>query len=246
MKKLSTLFLPVLLGFGIFVGPFCTQPVLVAQKQGGKANNKKKTVAQKKREAEQKKKARERVEAERKRKAAEEMKRKKGIEDAKKQRLLDRVEEAKAGVRKCSIEAKGMAFAFQKMLEGRDLIARSINLIAGKPARGKLEEAKQRLLKIEEQFKSKGKDIQSAALSLEKVKNSEKKTQHKGGTTETWEKTLLDLKRETSSVSAALKSGQSYNKSYARLILGLVREYVQGGVEFSEQDKTLIKRLGSL
>ena len=99
---------------------------------------------------------------------------------------------------------------------------------------------------IEEQFKSKGKDIQSAALSLEKVKNSEKKTQHKGGTTETWEKTLLDLKRETSSVSAALKSGQSYNKSYARLILGLVGEYVQGGVKFSEQDKSLIKRLGSL
>ena len=247
MKKYLVAFGPLLLASVFFAGTFPLQSVLSAQKQGGKANNnKKKTASQKKREAEQKKKARERAEAERKRQVAEEMKRKKAIEDAKKKRLVDRVEEAKAGVRKCSIEAKAMAFAFQKMLDGRNLISSSIGLMADKPTNSKLANAKARLLNIEKQFKSKGKDLQGASLSLEKVKNSEKRTQSKGGTTETWEKTLLDLKRELTSVQTALKSGQSYNQSFSRLILALVGEYVQGGVKFSDQDKSLIKRLSSL
>ena len=244
MKKLITLLMPVLLCFGVFVGPLCTQSIVAAQKQGGKANNKKKCPVQKKREAEQRKKAQERAEAERKRRVEEE--RKQAIETARQKRLRVRVEEAKSGVRKCSAEAKGMSFAFQKMLTGRDLIGRSISLIALKPAKGELEQAQERLLKIGEQFKTKEKDILSASLSLEKVKNSEKKTQSKGGTTESWEKTLLDLKREISTVSSALRSGESFNKSYARLILGLVGEYVRAGIKFSEKEKVLIKKLSSL
>lgn len=246
MKKLITLLLPVLLGFGVFVGPLCTQDIVAAQKQGGKANNKKKCPAQKKREAEQKKKAQERAEAERKRKVEVERKRKQAIENARKKRLQGRVEEAKSEVRKCAGEASELGGRYQKMLDGRKLIDRSIELLALKPAKEESKAASARLVKIEEQFKSKSKDLQGAMLSLEGIKNSEKKTQSKGGTAETWEKTLLDLKRELSTVNASVKSGESYNKSYARFILALVPEYVQAGVGFSDKEKTLIKKLSSL
>ena len=246
MKKLISLLLPVLLGSVVFVGPLCNQSVVAAQKQGGKANNKKKCPAQKKREAEQKKKAQERAEAERKRKVEEERKRKQAIENARKKRLQGRVEEAKSEVRKCAGEARELGGRYQKMLEGRNLIARSIELLALKPAKEESKAASARLVKIEEQFKSKSKDLQGAMLSIEGIKNSEKKTQSKGGTAETWEKTLLDLKRELSSANATLKNGESHNKNYGRLILSLVPEYVRAGVKFSEQEKALIKKLSSL
>jgi len=247
MKKLSRLFAPVLLALFLLVPP-SGQSLLSApnQKQGGKANNNKKTAAQKKKEAEQRKKAQERAEAERKRKAEEERKRKQAIETARKKRLLDRVEEAKSGIRKCSAEARGLATRYQKMIDGRALIARSIDLLVLKPAKEKSEDASARLLKIEAQFKAKAKDLQGAALSLEGLKNSEKKTQSKGGTAETWEKTLLDLKRELSSVNATVRSGESSNKSYGGFILSLIPEYVRAGVKFSEKEKTLIKKLSSL
>lgn len=247
MKKLSRLFVSVLLALFLFA-PHSTKSLLAAsnQKQGGKGNNSKKTAAQKKKEAEQRKKAQERAEAERKRKAEEERKRKQAIETARKKRLLDRVEEAKSGIRQCVAEARALGGLYQKMLNGRALIARSIELLALKPGKEKSEDASARLLKIEEQFKSKSKDLQGAAISLERLKNSEKKTQSKGGTAETWEKNLLDLKRELSSVNAAIKSCESYNKSYARFILALVPEYVSAGIKFSEKEKALIKRLSSL
>ena len=74
----------------------------------------------------------------------------------------------------------------------------------------------------------------------------EKKTQAKGGTAETWEKTLLDLKRELSAVNASIKSGESYNKSYARFILALVPEFVRAGVKFSDKEKASIRKLSTL
>lgn len=247
MKKLSRLYAPVLLALFLLVPP-SAEPLLAAanQKQGGKANNKKKTAAQKKKEAEQRKKAQERAEAERKRKAEEERKRKQAIETARKKRLLDRVEEAKSGIRRCAAESRALAGRYQKMLAGRDLIARSIDLLVLKPAKEKSEDARARLLKIETQFKAKAKDLQGAALSLEGLKNSEKKTQQKGVTAEAWEKTLLDLKRELSSVNAFVKSGESSNKSYGGFILSLIPEYVRAGVKFSEKEKMLIKKLSSL
>ena len=215
-----------------------------APKQGGNSNNKKKTPAQKKKEEEQRKKARERAEAERKRRAQEEMKRKQAIEAARKKRLLDRVEEAKSEVRKCAGEAKELGGRYQKMLDGRDLIARSITRILLKPAKGDLARTKGKLLKLEEQFEAK--DFQGASISLGLVKNSEKKTHSKGGDAETWEKTLLDLKRELSSANATIKSGESSNKSYGRMILTMVGDYVRAGVDFSESDKALIKKLATL
>ena len=217
-----------------------------APKQGGNANSKKKTPAQKKKEEEQRKKARERAEAERKRRAQEEMKRKQAIEAARKKRLLDRVEEAKSEVRKCAGEAKELGGRYQKMLDGRDLIARSITRILLKPAKGDLARTKGKLLKLEEQFEAKAKDFQGASISLGLVKNSEKKTHSKGGDAETWEKTLLDLKRELSSANATIKSGESSNKSYGRMILTMVGDYVRAGVDFSESDKALIKKLAAL
>ena len=249
MKRLTARFAPLLLVLVILAPLPSIQSLLAApnQKQGGKSNNnKKKTAAEKKREAEQRKKAQERVEAERKRKAEEERKRKLAIETARKKRLLSRVEEAKTGIRKCAAEARALATRYQKMLAGRALIARSIDLLALKPAKKESEDASARLLKIEAQFKSKAKDLQGAALSLEGLKNSEKKTQSKGGTAETWEKTLLDLKRELSSVNATVKSSESSNKSYGGFILSLIPEYVRAGIKFSEKEKALIKKLSSL
>ena len=249
MNRLTGLFAPFLLALVILVPPPSIQSLLAApnQKQGGKANNnnKKKTAAEKKREEEQRKKAQERAEAERKRKAEEERKRKQAIEMARKKRLQGRVEEAKSGVRKCAGEARGLGGRYQKMLEGRNLIARSIELLAHKPAREESKAANARLVKIEEQFKAKAKDLQGAAQSIELVRNSEKKTQSGGGTAETWEKTLLDLKRELSSVNAAIKNGESYNKNYARYVLALVPEYVRAGVKFTDKEKALIRKLSS-
>ena len=147
----------------MFVPPSSIQSLLAApnQKQGGKANNnkKKKTAAEKKREEEQRKKAQERAEAERKRKAEEERKRKQAIENARKKRLQGRVEEAKSGVRKCAGEARELGGRYQKILEGRNLIARSIELLAHKPAKEESKTASVRLVKIEEQFKAKAKDL---------------------------------------------------------------------------------------
>ena len=77
------------------------------------------------------------------------------------------------------------------------------------------------------------------------TKNSEKNTQSKGGNAETWEKALLDLKRELSTVNAVIKSGESYNKSYARYVLALVPEYVRAGVKFTDKEKALIRKLSS-
>ena len=62
------------------------------------------------------------------------------------------------------------------MIDGRALIARSIDLLVLKPAKEESEGASARLLKIEAQFKAKAKDLQGTALSLEGLKNSEKKT----------------------------------------------------------------------
>ena len=250
MKRLTARFAPLLLVLVILVPPPSIQSLLAApnQKQGGKTNknnNKKKTAAEKKKEEEQRKKAQERAEAERKRKAEEERKRKQALENARKKRLQARVEEAKSGVRKCAGEARELGGRYQKMLEGRNLIARSINLLALKPAKEESKAASARLAKIEEQFKAKAKDLQGAALSIESVKNSEKKTQSGGGTAETWEKTLLDLKRELSTVNATIKSGESYNKSYARYVLALVPEYVRAGVKFTDKEKALIRKLSS-
>ena len=250
MKRLTARFAPLWLALVILIPPFSTQSLLSApnQKQGGKANNnnKKQTAAEKKKEAEQRKKAQERAEAERKRKAEEERKRKQAIETARKNRLQGRAEEAKSGVRKCAGEARELGGRYQKMLEGRNLIARSINLLELKPAKEESKDASARLVKIEEQFKSKAKDLQGAMLALEALKNSEKKTQYKGGTAETWEKTLLGLKRELSSVESKIKSMESYNKSYARMILSLVSEFVRAGIKFSDKEKASIRKLSSL
>ena len=171
----------------------------------------------------------------------EEIKRKQVIEAARQKRLQAREDEAKEEIEKCSIEAKGMDFGFQKMLESREMLHRCIRLMDLKSSGGKSAKIKLKLHKIEEQFKSKGKDLQGVFLSLEKIKNSDAKTQ-KGGNFETWEKTLLEVKRELTSISSALKSGQSSNKSLARLLLGLIPEYVQAGIEFSEEEKKLIKK----
>jgi hypothetical protein len=249
MKRLTARFAPLMLLLVILVPPPSVQSLVAApnQKQDGKANNnKKQTAAEKKKEAEQRKKAQERAEAERKRKAEEERKRKQAIETARKNRLQGRAEEAKSGVRKCAGEARELEGRYQKMLEGRNLIARSIKLLSLKPAKEESKAASARLLKIDEQFKSKAKDLQGAMLSIEGIKNSEKKTQYKGGTAETLEKTLLGLKRELSSVNATIKSGESYNKSYARYILALVPEFVRAGVKFSDKEKASIRKLSTL
>ena len=240
----------LILSFSLLLPTVGTESVWAANqgksKQDGKANNnnKKKTAAEKKKEEEQRKKAQERAEAERKRKAEEERKRKQAIETARKNRLQGRVEEAKSGVRKCAGEARELEGRYQKMLAGRDLIARSINLLALKPAKEESKAASARLVKIEEQFKSKAKGLQGAMLCIEGIKNSEK-AQYKGGA-ETWEKTLLGLKRELGTVNATIKSGESYNKSYARYILALVPEYVRAGVKFSDKEKASIRKLSSL
>ena len=252
MKRFTARFAPLIVGLVMFVPPSSIQSLLAApnQKQGGKTNNnnnkKKQTAAEKKKEEEQRKKAQERAEAERKRKAEEERKRKQAIETARKKRLQGRVEEAKSGVRKCAGEAKELGGRYQKMLEGRNLIARSINLLELKPAKEESKAASARLVKIEEQFKAKAKDLQGAALSIESLKNSEKKTQSGGGTAETWEKTLLALKRDLAAVESTIKSGESYNKSYARYILALVPEYVRAGVKFTDKEKASIRKLSSL
>lgn len=248
MKILIARFVPLIMALFVLVALSSTiQPLMSGpnQKQAGKANNKKKTAAQKKKEMDQRKKARERAEAERKRKIQEEVKRKQAIEAARQKRLQAREDEAKEEIGKCSIEAKGMDFSFQKMLEGREMLHRCIRLMDLKSSGRKSAKIKLKLNKIEEQFKSKGKDLQGVFLLLEKIKNSDAKTQ-KGGNFETWEKTLLEVKRELTSISSALKSGQSSNKSLARLLLGLIPEYVQAGIEFSEEEKKLIKKLTSL
>ena len=139
-----------------------------------------------------------------------------------------------------------MGGRYQKMLEGRNLIARSINLLAFKPAKEESKAASARLAKIEEQFKAKAKDLQGAALSIESVKHSEKKTQSGGGTAETWEKTLLGVKRDLAAVESTIKSGESYNKSYARYVLALIPEYVRAGVKFTDKEKASIRNLSSL
>ncbi len=247
MKILLGLFLFSFSIFSLSVGPQSLSAANQGKtKQGAKANNKKKTAAQKKKEAEQRKKAQERLEAERKRKAEEERKRKEAIEAARKKRLEDRIEESKSGIRKCVGEAKELGRRCQKMLDDRKLIARSIDLLALKPAKVESKSARERLVRIEEQFKAKAKDLQGAFLAIEGIKNSEKKTQSKGGSAETWEKTLLELKRELSSANATVKSGESQNKNYGRLLLYLVPEFVRAGVKFSEQEKAVIKKLSSL
>ena len=58
------------------------------------------------------------------------------------------------------------------MLDDRKLIARSIDLLALKPAKDQSKSARERLVKIEEQFKAKAKNLQGAFLAIRKRKLS--------------------------------------------------------------------------
>ena len=172
----------------------------------------------------------ERLEAERKRKAEEEKKRKSAIEAARKKRLEDRIEESKSGIRKCVGEAKELGRRFQKCSMTVNLLpARSTCLPSNRPKTNR-SPPESALLRSRNNSKPRPRICRGPFWRSRGSRIPEKKTQSKGGSTETWEKILLELKRDLSSANATVKSGESQNKNYARLLLSLVPEFVRAPV----------------
>jgi hypothetical protein len=63
---------------------------------------------------------------------------------------------------------------------------------------------------------------------------------------EAYENALLDVKRDFGSVESTIRKMKSYQSNYARLVIPIISEFVQSGIQFSEKEEELIRKLRSL
>jgi hypothetical protein len=224
-----------------------------APKQSQKKSKKKQTPAQRKREAERKKQMSEWAAAARKKKSEEQGREEREKKDLENDRIDLQVAKIRSEIKFASYRLDDVELELKKISMGRNLITQSIDRVLSKLAKPVLSEARGKLLRIKDQAKGKIEQTKEAYQILGRLKIlCSKYLDAKGlpreGTKllQAYEKALIDVKRDFSTIEATVKQLKNYNSNYARFVTQTISEFVQAGIQFSEKEKELIKKLISL
>ena len=233
--------------------PFVPVDLTGAPKQSQKKSKKKQTPAQRKKEAERKKQMAERAAAVRKKKAQEDAREEKEKKDAENERINLQVAEIKKDIKFASYRLDDVELELKKISTARNVITQSIARALSKPEKLVLAEARNKLLRINEQVDAKKEQTKEAYRILGRLKIvcgkylDSKGVSGKGKKLfESYENALIDVRRDFSSVESTIRKMKSYNSNYARLVLPIISDFVQAGINFADKEKELIKKLGAL
>ena len=224
-----------------------------ATKQSQKKSKKKQTPAQRKREAERKKQISERAAALRKKKVEQEASEEREKKDADNERINLQVAEIKKDIKFESYRLDDVELELKKISTARNVITQSIGRALSKPEKLALAEARNKLLRINEQVDAKKEQTKEAYRILGRLKIvcgkylDSKGVPGKGKKLfESYENALIDVRRDFSAVESTIRKMKSYNSNYARLVLPIISDFVQAGINFANKEKELIKKLGAL
>jgi hypothetical protein len=224
-----------------------------APKQSQKKSKKKQTPAQRKKEAERKKQMAERAAAVRKKKAQEDAREEKEKKDAENERINLQVAEIKKDIKFASYRLDDVELELKKISTARNVITQSIARALSKPEKPALAEARNKLLRIKEQVDAKKEQTKEAYQILGRLKIVCGKYLESNGVPgtgkklfEAYENALLEVKRDFGSVESTIRKMKSYQSNYAGLVLPIISEFVQSGIQFSEKEEELIRKLRSL
>ena len=224
-----------------------------APKQVQKKSKKKQTPAQRKREAERKKQMAERAAAVRKKKAEEEAREEKEKKEAENDRIHTQVAEIKKDIKFASFRLDDVELELKKLSSASNVITQSIVRALSKPEKPVLAEARNKLVRIKQQVDAKKEQTKEAYRILGRLKTVCGKYLDAKGLPvnsrklfEAYENALLDVKRDFSLVESTIRKMKSYQSNYARLVLPIISEFVQSGIQFSEKEEELIRKLRSL
>ena len=224
-----------------------------APKQTQKKTKKKQAPAQRKKEAERKKQMAERAAAVRKKKAQEDAREEKEKKEEEDERINLQVAEIKKDIKFASYRLDDVELELKKISTGRNVISQSIARTLSKPEKPVLAEARNKLLRIKEQVDAKQEQTREAYRILGRLKIVCGKYLESKGVPgngkklfEAYENALLDVKRDFGSVESTIRKMKSYQSNYARLVIPIISEFVQSGIQFSEKEEELIRKLRSL